>query len=328
MNPLRDALIGGVLPGAIATFALLIAGVAMALRRGPLPPAQSLPERPRPIAPRGMIERLFVLVAMLVVGGGVVLSMRLLEPYPGWWSNNIPHRTPALVGIGAIAAAIVAAGPARWWFALPVCMIGAGVISYGMRQPLPATSNLPLAIVLDALAIGPAAFLVQKLVDRTANADRSLLTRPLPIVALALALLPVPGILFFSGISVSSRQFGVVMAVLMSSAVVLAIVGHSAGRGAFRGVGVLGVLTIGVWMLLARAVGIPALSGWAIAFMLVAAIGAGVGSLLVARTRSPWLAAIITLLFVGAPMAGALAAQYAAGDRSAEPGESAADYGY
>ena len=328
MNPLRDALIGGVLPGAIATLGLLLAGAAMALARGPLPPAAALPKKPRPIAPRGVIERLSVLLAMLAVGGGVVLSMRLLEPYSGWWPLAVNQRTPALVGIGTIAAALVAAGPARLWFALPIIALAAGVISYGIRQPLPFTENLTLSIALDVLAIAPAALAIQWLVDRAANADRALLTRPLPIAALALALFPVPGILFFGGISVSSRQFGVIPAVLFSAAIVLAIVGHSAGRGAFRGVGVLAVLTIAVWMLLARTLGEPVLSDWAAVCLLLAALQGVFAAIVVGGTRRAWLAALLTLTLVGAPMAGALAAQYAAGDRGTAAEGSPADYGY
>lgn len=328
MNPLRDALIGGVLPGAIATLGLLLAGAAMALARGPLPPAAALPEKPCPIAPRGAIERLFVLLAMLAVGGGVVLSMRLLEPYSGWWPLAVNQRTPALVSIGAIAAALVAAGPARLWFAVPIVALAAGVISSGIRQPLPFTENLPLSIALDVLAIAPAALAVQWLVNRAANTDRALLARPLPLAALALALFPVPGILFFSGISVSSRQFGVVPAVLFSAAIVLAIVGHSAGRGAFRGVGVLAVLTIAVWMLLARTLGEPILSDWAVFCLMLAAVQSVIAAIIVGRTRRAWLAALLMLALVGAPMAGALASQYAAGDRSASTEGSPADYGY
>jgi hypothetical protein len=329
MDPARDALIGGVLPGAIATTALLGAGVLIALHRGAPPPPPALPEKPRPMAPRGVLERAVAFVAMLIIGAGLVLSMRWLEAYPAdWWPTAVDKRTPALVGLGAVLAAIVAAGPARWCFALPVCVVGAGVISFGIRQPLPATENLPLAVVLDALAIGPAAFLVQKLIDRSANAHRPLLARPLPIVVLALALLAVPGLLFFSGISVSSRQSGLVQAVLMSAAVVLAIVGNSAGRGALRGVGVLAIMAIGVWMLLARTLGEPILSDWAVFCLLLAAAQAGVAAIVVGRARRTWLAVLLTIALVGAPMGAALAAQYAAGDRGEGSAGSPADYGY
>ncbi len=328
MNPVRDALIAGVLPGAIATLALLAAGLTMALRRGPLPPLEISPGRARDIHPRGMADRGLVFAAMLTVGGGVVLSMRLLEAYPGWWPLNVSQRTPTLVGIAAIAAAVVAAGPARWWFALPVGVLTAGIISHGVRAPLPFTENLPLAVALDALALGPAAVLVQTLIDRAANIERSLLTRPLPIVALALALLPVPGILFFAGISVSSRQFGIVPAVLMSSAIVLAIVGHSAARGAFRGVGVLVTLAIGTWMLLARTLGEPVLGDWAVGFLLVAACGAGVAAVLLPGLKRWWTPALLTLSLVGAPVAAAAFVQYQTSTAGDDAGPSPADYGY
>ena len=336
MNPIRDALIGGVLPGTITTTALLGAGLAIALRRGPLVPFSPNPAKPdmlEPLTPRGVLERVATLVATLIVGAGVVLAMRMLETYPNdWWPQAVDKRTPALVGIGVVFAALVAAGPARWWFALPVCLLGAGVISHGVREPLPFTENLWWTVTLDALAVGSAAFLVQLLIDRAANVERPPhgrpLARPLPIVVLALTLLAVPGILFYSGISVSSRQSGVVQAVLVSSAVVLAIVGNSAGRAALRGVGVLVVMAIGVWLLLARTLGIPVLGDWTIAFVLLAAAGAGVGAGVVPRLRRWWTPALVTLALVGAPMGGALAAQFAAGDREAEPGSSPADYGY
>ena len=328
MNPIRDALIGGVLPGAIATLSLLAAGAVVALHRGPLPPKAALPEKPRPMVPRGLVERVIVLVAMLLVGGGLVLSMRLLEPYPAWWPLNVPHRTPALVGIATIFAAAIAAGPSRWWFWLPAHIAAAAAVSVGIRGPLYSGNDLFWAVVFDVCALAPATILVQALVNRISNADGMLLARPLPLVAVALSLLPLPGILFFSGISVSSRHSGAVVAVLMSSAIVLAIVGQSAGRGVFRGVGVLAVLAIGVWMLLARTLGEPILSDWAIVCLVLAAAQAGIAAIVVARARRAWLAALITLALVGAPMTGALAAQYAAGDRGDEPGESPADYGY
>ncbi|NRA57822.1 MAG: hypothetical protein HRU13_06855 [Phycisphaerales bacterium] len=336
MNPIRDALIGGVLPGTIATTALLGAGLAIALRRGPLAPFAADPSRPdtlEPVTPRGLIERIVAFVATLFTGLGVVLSMRLLETYPAeWWPQAVDKRTPALVGIGVVFAAIVAAGPARWWFALPTCVLGAGVISHGIREPLPFTENLWWTVTLDALAVGTAAFLVQSLINRIANTERRPhgrpLVRPLPLVVLALAFLAVPGILFFSGISVSSRQSGVVQAVLMSAAIVLVIVGNSAGRAALRGVGVLVVMAIGVWLLLALTLGIPVLGGWTIAFVLLAAAGTGICALLLPRLRRWWTPALVTLVLVGAPMGGALAAQFAAGDRGSDAGGSPADYGY
>lgn len=338
MNPIRDALIGGVLPGVIATTALLGAGAAIALKRGPLVPFSPNPAKPdalERVTPRGLVERLAALVATLIVGAGVVGSMRMLETYPAdWWPHAVDKRTPALVGIGAVFAAIVAAGPARWWFALPACLLGAGVVSHGVREPLPSTENLPLIVTLDALAIGTAAFLVQLLLDRTANAARRPhgrpLARPLPIVVLALVLLAVPGVLFYSGISVSSRQSGLVQAVLVSSAIVLAIVGNSAGRAALRGVGVLVVLAIGVWLLLARTLGIPELGTTTIALVLLAAAGAGVSAIVVPRLRRWWTPALVTLALVGAPMAGALVVQQqlATAQDDGDAGESPADYGY
>lgn len=329
MIPVREALIGGVLPGVIATLALLFAGVAIALRRRPLPPTPATPEKPQAMRPYGAAERGIALLATLLVGAGVVLSMRLLEPYDGWWPIGVNHRTPALVGVGAIAAAFVAAGPARWWFALPLCLVGAAGISYGIREPLPSTDNLPLAITLDALAIGLSAFLVQTLIDRASNAERGLLVRPLPIVALAMALGPAPVAIFYSGINVSARQSGVVQAVLVSAAIVLAIIGNSGGRVALRGIGVLVVMAIGVWMLLSRTAGGKVLlTPWSIGFLLLAAAGAALAALLLPRLKRWWTPALLTLALVGAPVAAAAFAQHQASTSGDDTGGSPADYGY
>ncbi len=328
MNPVRDALIGGVLPGAIATLTLAFAGVAIALRRGPLPPTAAPPEPPQPLRPRGAIERTIALVATLLVGAGVVLSMRTLEPYPGWWPLDIPDRTPTFVGFGVLAAAIVAAGPGRWWFALPACLVGAAAISFGVRGSLPATGNLPIALTLDALAIGGPAFLIQCLIDRAANAERSLLARPLPIVALAFGLGPVAVAIFDTGTSVSARQFGVVPAVLISAAIILAVVGNSAGRVALRGVGVLVAMAIGSWLLVGRTLGAPDLANAALVCVLLSALGAAVAAVFIPRLKRWWAPALLTLALVGAPMGAAAYLQHQAANPGDDSLYDAADYGY
>ena len=328
MNPIRDALIGGVLPGAIATITLSLAGLAIALKRGPLPPVPTSPAKPQPTRPSGIVERAVAFVATLLVGAGVVLSMRLLESYPGWWPVGINNRTPAMVGFGVAAAALVAAGPGRWWFALPVCVLGGAAVSYGVREPLPATGNLPLTMALDALAVGVAAFLVQLLIDRVANAERGLLARPLPIVALTLALGPAAVAIFDTGTSVSARQFGVVPAVLMSAAIVLAVFHNSAGRVVLRGVGVLVAMAIGVWMLVGRTIGVPDLTVPALVLVLLSAAGAGVAAILVPRLNRWWLPALLTLALVGAPMGAAAYFQRQAATADDDSGGSPADYGY
>lgn len=328
MNPIRDALIGGVLPGAIATITLGVAALAIALKRGPLPPVQTAPAKPQPMSPSGIVERAIAFVATLLVGAGVLLSMRLLESYPGWWPVGINNRTPAMIGFGVVAAALVATGPGRWWFALPVCILGGAAVSYGVREPLPATENLPLAIALDALAVGVAAFLIQLLIDRVANAERGLLARPLPIVALTLALGPAAVAIFDTGTSVSARQFGVVPAVLMSAAIVLAISGNSAGRAALRGVGVLVAMAIGVWLLVGRTIGSPDLTTTALVLVLLSAGGAGAAAVLVPRLKRWWAPALLTLALVGAPMGAAAYMQHQAANPADDPGGSPADYGY
>lgn len=328
MNPVRDALLGGVLPGAVATLTLAFAGVGIALRRGPLPPTATHPAKPLPLRPSGTIERTLAFVATLLVGAGVVLSMRMVEAYPGWWPLDIPDRTPTLVGFGVIAAAFVAAGPSRWWFALPVCLVASGAISYGVREPLSSTGNLFLAVVLDALAIGVPAFLVQCLVDRTANAERHPLVRPLPIVALAVALGPAAVAIFDTGTSVSARQFGVVPAVLVSAAIVLAFVGNAAGRVALRGVGVVVAMAIGTWLLVGRTLGAPDLTTPALVCVLLSALLAGVAAVLVVKLERWWAPAVLTLALVGAPMGAAAYIQHQAANAGDDPGGSPADYGY
>lgn len=328
MNPIRDALIGGVLPGAIATITLSLAGLAIALKRGPLPSVPTSPAKPQSMSPSDIVERAIAFVATLLVGAGVLLSMRLLESYPGWWPVGINNRTPAMIGFGVAAAALVAAGPGRWWFALPACVLGGAAISYGVREPLPATENLPLAMALDALAVGVAAFLIQLLIDRVANAERGLLARPLPIVALTLALGPAAVAIFNTGTSVSARQFGVVPAVLMSAAIVLAVFHNPAGRVVLRGVGVLVAMAIGVWMLVGRTIGVPDLTVPALVLVLLSAAGVGVAAILVPRLNRWWLPAVLTLALVGAPMGAAAFAQRQAATAGDDAGGSPADYGY
>lgn len=328
MIPIREALIGGVLPGAIATLALFFAGLAIALRRGRRPSTLTPAGKPEPVCPSGWLERGLVLLATLLAGAGVVLSMRTLEPYPGWWPLGINNRTPAMVGFGAIAAAIIAAGPRRWWFALPVCLVGAGAISYGVREPLPATGNLPLAIALDALAIGLPAFLIHSLLDRASDGDRGRLARPLPIVALTIALGPAALAIFHSGSSVSARQFGVVPAVLVSAAIVLAIFDNPGGRVALRGVGVLVAMAIGVWLLVGRTLGSPNLTTPTVVLLLLAAAGSGVAAFFMPRLKRWWTPALLTLALVGAPVGAAAFVQHQAATAGDDSGGSPADYGY
>lgn len=328
MDPARDALIAGVLPGAIATVTLGVAGVAIALRRKPRSSTSESSDVPQPSHPIGLLERGIVLVATLIIGAGVVFSMRTLEPYEGLWPGGINDRTPTLVGFGVIAAAIVATGPGRWWFALPVCVLGGGAISYGIREALASTESLPLAIAIDAFAIGVPAFMIQRLVDRSASIERSRLVRPLPIAALALGLGPAAVAIFNTGTSVSARQFGVVPAVLMSAAIVLAVFDNSAGRVVLRGVGVLVAMAIGVWMLVGRTIGVPDLTVPALVLVLLSAAGAGVAAMLVPRLDRWWLPALLTLALVGAPMGAAAFAQRQAATADEDSGGSPADYGY
>lgn len=319
MNPLRDALIAGVLPGAIATLAFIIAGVAIALAHGPLKPAERQP------GPGSWVERALIAVALLVVGGGVVLSMRWLEPYPGWWPLNVVHRVPALVLLGVVVSAVVAAGPRRWWFALPICVLGAGAISLGVRGPLSGDGSPVPAVALDAFMIGVPAFFVQYLVDRVADGDRSLRARPLPLLALALALMPVPALIFVSGQSVNARQFGAVVAVLTASAIALALLGNSAGRLVLRGVGVLVVMAVGVWILIVATLANHLLSLPAAWLLVASGVGAGLAGLLLPRLSRWWMPAVLTLALVGGPVAAAAAVQYLGIERD---DVGAADYGY
>lgn len=328
MDPARDALIGGVLPGAIATLTLGFAGLAIALRRKSQQPDSDASDRSSPPCPIGPLERGIALVAMLLVGAGVVLSMRMIKPYEGWWPVGINDRTPTLVGFGAITAAIVAAGPARWWFALPVCVLGGGAISYGVREALASTGSLPLAIAIDAFAIGVPAFMIQRHIDRSASIERTRLVRPLPIAALALGLGPAAVAIFNTGTSVSARQFGVVPAVLMSAAIVLVVFHNSAGRVVLRGVGVLVAMVIGVWMLVGRTIGVPDLTVAALVLVLLSAAGAGIAAILVPRLNRWWLPALLTLALVGAPMGAAAYFQRQAATAGDDSGGSAADYGY
>lgn len=326
MDPrIHAALYGGVVPGVIATLTLVLAGLAIALRRGPLPPRHLEPCRT--VRPRGLAERLIAMLATLVVGAGAVWSMRLVESYDGWWPQNVNLRTPALVGLGAIAAAVVAAGPGRWWFSLLICLLGAAAISYGVREPLHFTENLALDMLLDVPAIGLSAFLVQVLIDRICNLDRAMLVRPLPIVALAAVLGAVPAIIFHFGISVSSQQAGLVQAVLVSGALALALQAFSAGHVVLRGVGVLVTLAIGVWMLLGRTLGSPLLTEWSIAMLLLAALGCGVVALILPRLKSWWAPPLLVLAVVGAPTTAATLAQMAAfNEKQAEFSEYDYDY--
>ncbi|MEQ9095150.1 MAG: hypothetical protein RIE32_02685 [Phycisphaerales bacterium] len=326
MDPrINAAVFGGVVPGVIATLTLMFAGVAVALRRGPLPPRNLEPGRV--VRPRGVLERLITAMATLVVGGGVVWSMRLVETYDGWWPLNVNVRTPALVGMGAIAAALVAVGPGRWWFSLPVCLLGAASISYGIREPLHFTENLPLDMLLDVPAIGVSAFLVQVLIDRACNLDRSMLVRPLPIVALAAVLGAVPAIIFHFGISVSSQQAAVVQSVLVSGALVLGLLAYSAGHVVLRGVGVLATMAIGVWMLLGRTLGSPLLAEWAIAMLLLAAVGCGIAALVLPRLKRWWTPPLLVFVLVGSPLLTATLVQRAAFNEN-KSAYSDEDYGY
>ncbi|MFI4916175.1 MAG: hypothetical protein ACIAS6_06685 [Phycisphaerales bacterium JB060] len=326
MDPrIHAAIFGGVVPGVIATLTLVLAGLAIALRRGPLPPRYL--ELRRTVRPHGLTERLVALLATLIVGSGVVWSMRLVESYDGWWPQNVNLRTPALVGLGAIAAALVVAGPARWWFSLPICLLGAAGISYGVREPLHFTENLVLDMLLDTPAIGLSAFLVQVLIDRICNLDRAMLVRPLPLVALAVVLGAVPAIIFHFGISVSSQQSGLVQAVLVSGALALALLAYSAGHVVLRGVGVLVTLAIGAWMLLGRTLGSPLLTEWSIAMLLLAALGCGIVALILPRLRSWWAPSLLVLVVVGAPLVTATLIQRGAFNETKSE-YSDYDYGY
>ncbi len=326
MDPrINAALYGGVVPGVITTFVLVAAGALVSIKRGPLPPAQVKPFKQPPMVPRGVFERSVVFVATLLVGAGAVLSMRLVESYEGWWPENVNLRTPALVGIGAVIAAIVAAGPARWWFALPLCLLGGVAVGYGIREPLWFTENLVLDIALDAPAIGVSAFLVQVLLNRLANLDRGVVTRPVPVVVFAALLVSIPAIIFNFGISVSSQQAGLVQAVLVSGAIALGLYAHSAGFVVIRGLGVLVAMAIGVWLLLGRAVGSPLLTEWSVALLLVAALGCGVCALVAPRLKSWWMPALLVLVLVGAPLVTATLAQRAAFTEKEAAFE---DYGY
>ncbi|MEQ8315936.1 MAG: hypothetical protein RIE77_08675 [Phycisphaerales bacterium] len=326
MDPrINAALYGGVVPGVIATLVLLLAGLLVALKRGPLPPPTAPPFKRWPMTPRGAVERGIVLVATLLVGAGAVLSMRLVESYDGWWPENVNLRTPALVAIGAIVAALVAAGPARWWFALPLCLLGGVAISYGIREPLWFTENLALDIALDAPAIGVSAFLVQVLLNRLANLDRGVVTRPVPVVVFAALLVTIPAIIFHFGVSVSSQQAGMVQAVLVSGAIALGLYAHSAGHVVVRGLGVLAAMAISVWMLLGRTVGSPLLTEWSVALLLIAALGCGVAALVVPRLKSWWTPALLVIVVVGAPLVAATLVQHAAFTKKESASE---DYGY
>lgn len=321
MDPLRDALIAGVLPGAIATGALIIAGVAIAFVHGPLAPAEHNPR------PKSWTERVLIGLTTLAIGGGVVLSMRLLEPYAGWWPLNIPARVPALVGIGVVVSAIVAIGPGRWWFALPLCVLGAGVVSHGVRGPLSGEASPWLAVSIDALMIGVPAFCVQSFVNRVVVREGSLRVRPLPLLALALAILPIPALIFVSGQSVNARQFGTVVAVLTASAIAMALLGNSAGRMVVRGVGVLAVMAIGVWILIVATLAENLLSPMSAILLVSAGVGAGLVGLLLPRLRRWWAPAVLTLMLVGAPIAASTLVQYMGIERE-DSGASPADYGY
>jgi|GEM_PF-3655952 len=328
MIPVRDALIAGVLPGAIATAALSSAALAIVLRRKARPSAGDPATTSLPLCPSGLTERGIAFVATLLVGAGIVLSMRLLEPYSGWWPVGINDRTPALVGFGAIAAAIVAAGPARWWFALPVCVVAGGAISFGVREALGGAGSLPLDITLDALAIGLPAFSLGFLVDRASVVDRGRLARPLPVVALVFALGPAAVAIFDTGTSVSARQFGVVPAVLMSAAIVLAVFHNSSGRVVLRGVGVLVAMAIGVWLLVGRTIGSPGLTVLALVLVLLSAVGAGVAAVLATKFKRWWMPALVTLVIIGVPMGAAAYAQHLAANPGDDSGGSPADFGY
>ena len=94
------------------------------------------------------------------------------------------------------------------------------------------------------------------------------------------------------------------------------------------GGGVTAVLAIGVWLILARTLGIPLLADWTIAFVMLAAAGAGLSALVIPKLRRWWAPALVTVALVGMPMGGALGAQYAAGDRDTDEELSPADYGY
>lgn len=299
MNPLRDALI--------------------ALVHGPLKPAEYQP------GPGSWVERALIAAATLVVGAGVVLSMRWLEPYPGWWPLNVVHRVPVLVLMGVVVSAVVAAGPGRWWFALPICVLGAGAISHGVRGPLSGEAWPWLAVSVDAIMIGVPAFLVQYLVNRVADGDRSLRVRPLPLLALALALMPIPALIFVSGQSVNARQFGAVVAVLAASAIALAVLGNSAGRLVLRGVGVLVVLAVGVWILIVATLANHLLTPTPAILLVAAGVGAGLAGLLLPRLSRWWMPAVLALALVGGPVAAAAAVQYLGIERD---DAGAADYGY
>lgn len=326
MDPrVNAAIYGGFVPGVITTLVLVVAGVLVSLKRGPLPPPAVKPFKQPPMLPRGVFERSVIFVATLLVGAGAVLSMRLVESYEGWWPENVNLRTPALVGIGAVVAAIVAAGPARWWFALPLCLLGGVAISYGIREPLWFTENLLLDIALDAPAIGVSAFLVQTLLNRLANLERGVITRPIPVVVFAALLVTIPAIIFHFGVSVSSQQAGVVQAVLVSGAIALGLNAHSAGFVVIRGLGILVAMAIGLWMLLGRTVGSPLLTEWSVALLLVAALGCGTCALIAPRLKSWWIPALLVVVLIGAPLVTATLVQRAAFTEKEAAFE---DYGY
>jgi hypothetical protein len=317
----RAAMMGGVVAGALATAALLLGGVFVAVRQGPPPYARS-----GTLRAHGWGSRAGLFFATLAVGLAMVLAMRLVGSYEGWWPQNTNTRTPALVAIAALAAGVVAAGPARWWFDLLVCLAGGAAISAGLRAPLPATDNLALAVALDALALGPAAFLLQALVDRIGGLDRGRLARPLPLLALAAAFMPLGAIIFHFGIGVSAQQSGIVQAVLTAGALALVVLATSGGRLVLRGLGVLVALAMGVWLVLGRTLGWPLLTELAIACLLLAGLGAGLAALALPRLRSWWTPALVVLALVGAPVAAAALVQHRA-FTAERPSTDAEDHG-
>ncbi|GIW74601.1 MAG: hypothetical protein KatS3mg103_1123 [Phycisphaerales bacterium] len=339
MNPIRDALIAGVLPGTIAGLSLLAGGVVM----GRWSTARRSPIRCPAAAERSTAGRLCAQAATgpgdgasgprrspprLLVGAGMVASMRLLERYDGWWPTGVSYRLPTLVGIAALASAFVAAWPMRGWSAAGLGLLAGGAIAWGIRAPLLRDGSPWPTIALDAAGMALAAWAFQSLVDRAWAPWRPAPGRALVLGALAVAVLPIVGVIFASGISVSARQAAMLTAVLAAGAVAAGVLDRSAGRGVLGGLGVLVALTASAWLLLARALGVPMLSDGAIAWLVLAVFVAGACALLANRIRRAWVLALLVLLGVGGPLALAWNAQQAQGNHDRQGSPSPADYGY
>ncbi|MEO1007802.1 MAG: hypothetical protein AAFX79_04505 [Planctomycetota bacterium] len=321
MNPfVRDALIAGVLPGTIAVVALTVCGALLALRRGPLEP-EGVGE---PLAPRSVLERVVLLASGLALAAAVVLSMRTLEPYDGWWPINVANRIPAVLGLAGVFAALIAAGPSRWWFVLVVSVLGAGLLNWGLLGPLPAfeSSGMLWGWVAANAAITGLAVLLAECGLRHATQRHG---RLMPLLVLPIALVAVPGVLFFSSLNVPPRQYAAFIAIATSALLVCVVLKRSAGRMIIRGLGAFVVLATAALFVHARTLG--AASPWPVALAALAAIGLFASCLLATRIKRWWLLGIVTFALTALPLHAAVGLQRLI-TLPEDDGGTAADYGY